>query len=107
MIIKNNKTVDPYQKMAMENVDSNKKNSAINNNAGANLAPKNDTVSLSEEAQLRAQASVNAMNAPDVRKEKVSALKEQVSNGTYAPNSMRTAKAMVSDMLTDKALYSA
>jgi len=99
--------MDPYQKMAMENVDSNKKNAAINNNTEANLAPKNDTVSLSEEAKLRAQASTNAMDAPDVRKEKVSALKEQVSNGTYTPNSMRTAKAMVSDMFADKALYNA
>ncbi len=105
MIIKNNSVIDPYQKASLDNIDTNKKNAAVENNSEANFTPKTDTISLSEEAKLRTQAYSDASNAPDVRAEKVARLKAEVSNGTYTPNSLRTAQAMVADMFTDKALY--
>ena len=105
MIIKNNNTIDSYQKVTTDSTNASKKSAAVNNNAEANLAPQNDTVNLSNEAKLRTQAYTDAMSAPDARAEKVAKLKEQVNSGTYTPNSMRTARAMVADMFTDKALY--
>ena len=104
MIIKNN-NLDPYQKVSTGAAEISKKNATVDGNTEANFVPKNDTVNLSEEAKLRTQAHTEAINTPDVRAEKVANLKEQVGNGTYTPNSMRTAKAMISDMFADKSLY--
>lgn len=104
MIIKNNNTINAYQKTSINNNIDTKK-SAANNNSATHLVPKSDTVSLSDEARLRTQAYSDASNAPDVRAEKVNQLKEQINNGTYTANSMRTAKAMVSDMVSTKSLY--
>lgn len=54
-------------------------------------APQTDTVSVSDEALLRTEAYRTAMNAPDMREDKVNSIKEQVDNGTYSINSRRIA----------------
>ena len=48
-------------------------------------ASRMDTVSVSEEA----------MNGPDVRQDKVDALKDRISNGTYQINSRQIAAGML------------
>ncbi len=103
MIIKNN-GMDPYKNASMENIERANRN---NNNQKANATQKapQDRVSLSDDAKLRTQAYSTAMNSPDVRSEKVSKLKNDVNNGSYTPNSMKTAKAMVDDMVSNKAMY--
>jgi negative regulator of flagellin synthesis FlgM len=53
--------------------------------------PQGDTVTVSEEAVLRTEAYHAAMNAPDIRRSKVDALKAQVENGTYSIDSRRVA----------------
>ncbi len=106
MIIKNN-GVDPYRQNAIDTMDSAKKTDQAQKNQGNRQAQvvKNDTVSLSDNAKLRTQAYSTAMSSPDTRSDKVAKLKEQVSNGTYTTNSLRTAKAMISDMLSGKDLF--
>lgn len=54
-----------------------------------------DTVSVSQEAQLLTEARRTAQNTPDVRAEKVEALRIQVSNGTYKPDSKLIAANLV------------
>ena len=66
--------------------------SAHTQNAGAS---RMDTVSVSEEAMLRTEAYRAAMNGPDVRQDKVDALKDRISNGTYQINSRQIAAGML------------
>ncbi len=71
------------------------------------LAPSmqsQDTVSLSEDAKYHTIAKTEALNASDVRAEKVARLKAMIANGTYEFNSMDTARAMVKDIFADREL---
>ena len=54
-------------------------------------------VSVSQEAQLLTEARRTAQNTPDVRAEKVEALRIQVSNGTYKPDSKLIAASLVNE----------
>ena len=54
-----------------------------------------DRVSVSPEAMVRTEAYKAANAAPDVRQEKVDALKEQVSSGTYKMDSRNIAKKLL------------
>lgn len=63
-----------------------------------------DTVSLSEDAKYHTIAKTEALNASDVRAEKVARLKSMIANGTYEFNSMDIAKAMVQDIFANKSL---
>ena len=54
-----------------------------------------DTVSVSQDALLLTEARRTAQNTPDVRAEKVAALRIQVSNGTYKPDSQLIAANLV------------
>ncbi len=52
-------------------------------------------VTISERAQLMNQASEVAHNAPDVRREKVDALKAQILGGTYKIDSETIAEKLL------------
>ncbi|MBO4368994.1 MAG: flagellar biosynthesis anti-sigma factor FlgM [Desulfovibrio sp.] len=54
-----------------------------------------DSVSVSQDARLLAEASKTAQNAPDIRQEKVEALRIQVQNGTYRPDSTLIAASLL------------
>lgn len=58
-------------------------------------APRGDTVSVSQDALLLTEALRAAQDAPDVRTEKVEALRIQVANGTYTPDSRLIAENLV------------
>ena len=58
-------------------------------------SPQGDTVTVSQDALLLTEARRTAQNAPDVRAEKVEALRTQVSNGTYKVDSNRIAASLV------------
>jgi negative regulator of flagellin synthesis FlgM len=68
-----------------------------NTKTGLQSAPRNvasplgDTVTVSEEALLRTEAYHAALNAPDVRQDKVAALKARVESGAYVIDSRRIA----------------
>jgi len=59
-----------------------------------------DRVVLSSEARLRGAALQTANEAPDVRREKVDRLKEQVKNGTYQPDLKKAAANLIRDDLS-------
>ena len=58
---------------------------------------RGDRVSLSNDARLRTQAFSAAQAAPDVRQERVDALKAQVDNGTYVVDSRKVAAKLLQE----------
>ncbi len=56
-----------------------------------------DVVTVSHDARLLAEASRAAQDAPDVRTDKVAALRIQVQNGTYKPDSRLIASALINE----------
>lgn len=56
-----------------------------------------DTVNVSHDALLLTAALRAAQNTPDVRAEKVEALRAQVATGAYKPNLERVALAIASE----------
>ncbi len=59
--------------------------------------PKGDSVKLSDDAKMMAQARGVASETPDVRAEKVAALREQVQNGTYKIDNERVAEGILKE----------
>ncbi len=54
-----------------------------------------DRVTLSDDARLVSLASRSAQEAPDVRADRVAALKAQVEAGTYQPDSKKIAEKLL------------
>lgn len=64
-----------------------------------NSSQSADRVVLSSEARLRGAALQTAKEAPDVRREKVDRLKQQVKDGTYQPDVKKAAANLIRDDL--------
>ncbi|QJB57369.1 flagellar biosynthesis anti-sigma factor FlgM [Pseudodesulfovibrio sp. zrk46] len=58
-----------------------------------------DRVVLSSEARLRGASLQTAKEAPDVRREKIERLKQQVKAGTYQPDVKKAAANLIRDDL--------
>ncbi|WP_352418279.1 flagellar biosynthesis anti-sigma factor FlgM [Proteiniborus sp.] len=67
-----------------------------------NKLAKNDELSLSSTAKDY-QFAMNAIkNVPDIRKEKVEAIKEQIRTGTYVIDAGKIAEKILTDINFDK-----
>lgn len=66
--------------------------------ASEQLAGPQDKVSVSFRSRLMAEASNAVATAPDVRQEKVLALKAQIANGTYAPDARDLAERLLGSL---------
>ena len=89
-----NNFLDPYGNTA--NLEKSGETRLKGRASGApSESSQGDTVSVSQEAQLLTEARRTAQNTPDVRAEKVEALRIQVSNGTYKPDSKLIAANLV------------
>jgi negative regulator of flagellin synthesis FlgM len=62
-------------------------------------AAKTDTVIISEAAKEIQEARAQLDEIPDVREDKVAALKEQIQNGTYQENAQETAGKLIREHL--------
>ena len=56
-----------------------------------------DSVSLSDEARALAAANKAVAAAPDVREDRIQALKAAIADGTYKVDSRKLARAMLED----------
>ena len=101
MDIKNTGQVDMYNRVRLERPEP--RVGSHPSSAHGAAATKTDTVSVSDEAVLRTEAYRTAMNAPDIREDKVNAIRDQIANGTYTVNAHRIAANMVGEELS---LYS-
>ncbi len=74
------------------------KNSDQGSQKGAQaIAPKGDSVQLSGDAKMMAEARGVASETSDVRTEKVAALRDQVQNGTYKIDNNRIAEGIIKE----------
>lgn len=69
--------------------------SAVQKNIGNNGA----SIEISEHAQLMKQASEIAKSTPDIRRDKVEALKKSIKDGTYHVENSLIADRLVDDHL--------
>lgn len=58
-------------------------------------APQGDRVSLSDGARLHGAAHAEVASAPEVRQEKVDALKERVTDGSYTVDTKTVARKLL------------
>lgn len=58
-------------------------------------AAKSDSITVSHDGKLLNLARAEAINAPEVRSEKIAALKSRLDDGSYQPDSKRIAMALV------------
>lgn len=65
--------------------------------ASVDVESKGDRVSFSEEGRLRTEAYKEAMNAPEVRKDKVAAIKAQIASGEYTIDTNKIAEGLLRD----------
>ena len=92
-----NNFLDPYGTASSldKSAEAKLKNRGSSTNAVTSEGSQGDTVSVSQDALLLTEARRTAQNTPDVRAEKVEALRTQVSNGTYTPDSKLIAANLV------------
>ena len=94
---KTNNFLDPYGTASSldKSSEARLKNRANSAASSTSEGSQGDTVSVSQDALLLTEARRTAQNTPDVRAEKVEALRIQVSNGTYKPDSKLIAANLV------------
>ena len=92
-----NNFLDPYGTASSldKSNEARLKNRATSATPATSEGSQGDTVSVSQDALLLTEARRTAQNTPDVRAEKVEALRTQVSNGTYTPDSKLIAANLV------------
>lgn len=94
MEIKNNLTpLDSYGRTKIGGTNAPERQRGAAQTAPA--AESGDRVTLSPEAKLRTEAYTAAMNAPDVRQDKINELKARVESGEYQPDSAAIAAKLL------------
>ncbi len=84
--------LDPYQAKLEKSESAKAKDSRRGTET---KGESGDRVSVSDEARLRTEAYRTALNAPEVRQEKVTALKAQVDAGEYQIDSQKVAEKLI------------
>lgn len=88
--------IDAY----VNQVQQNKKVEGPENQEQADKpAVKTDTVAISDTAKRIQEANAELKTIPDVREDKVAALRNQIEQGTYKPDSEEVAGALIKDAL--------
>lgn len=94
MNIRNTGQMDLYGQVRLERPETPRVGGRSPSAKGAS-ALRTDTVSVSDEAVLRTEAYRTAMNAPDVRQDRINQLRDQIANGTYSIDSRRIADRLL------------
>ncbi|GFM37790.1 flagellar biosynthesis anti-sigma factor FlgM [Desulfovibrio psychrotolerans] len=89
------KGLDPYQAQ-LDKADAAKARKAKSGESGKSAA-EGDRVSVSDEARLRTEAYRTALSTPDVRQEKVNAIKAKVDAGEYIVDSQKVAEKLIKE----------
>lgn len=91
------KLVDPYtQQVQKQNQDR----ASLHQQGVQSSQTTGDRVSVSPQARLFTEAYTAASNAPEVRQDKVNALKERIANGTYQVDSRKIAEKLLQNELS-------
>ncbi|NPB10049.1 MAG: flagellar biosynthesis anti-sigma factor FlgM [Thermodesulfobacteria bacterium] len=95
-----------YQRFAVQNTEQVKQSQNETAKSGAQVqerAQNRDRVELSSTAREMKKIESVLETTPDVRADKVKAIKEQIEAGTYKVDSKKVANAMLADLLKDLA----
>ncbi len=96
-----------YQRFAVQNTEQVKQAQNEVSRAGKQVPEqtrsRGDRVELSSTAREMKQIESVLKSTPDVRADKVKAIKEQIEAGTYQVDSKKVANAMLADLLKDLA----
>jgi negative regulator of flagellin synthesis FlgM len=92
--------VNPYERVGGVDAKQSGAVSGVGRVSGFPGSP-NETVDFSTESQAFVQAKSALARVPDVREEKVQALKAQIQSGSYRVDSARVAEKMAADALVD------
>ena len=87
------KELDPYR-VKLEKAELQKRRGAQSVESDSS---SNDRVSLSSEGRLRTEAWQSAMNAPDMREAKISAVRNQIADGSYVINTKNIAQRLLAE----------
>lgn len=85
----------PYVQSKVEKGESSEAPARVEKAKARSQASAGDRVSVSSDAKLVAEAARVAKESPDVRVDRVEALKAQVQSGNYSPNPRLIAQKMV------------
>ncbi len=91
--------LDPYATQRLQENQRTQQDQAVERQTNGADQQAGDKVALSPEARLLGAALNVANTTPEVRTEKVRALKEQVQNGTYKPDIKKAAANLIRDEL--------
>lgn len=95
------KLVNPYTQQVQKQQAENQQDVS----KAAQPSVTGDRVSVSSQAKLYTEAYSTALNASEIREDKVAALKAQVESGTYQADSKKIAeKLLQSDLLINQSL---
>ncbi len=99
------KIENPYQRFAVQNTEQVKQAQGeiqkSNRQALEGASNRGDRVELSQTAREMKKIESVLRTTPDVRAEKIKAIKEQIEAGTYEVDSKKIANAMLADMIKD------
>lgn len=89
--------VSPYSRTQVDKGDSASSSSRVERAKARvrSTSAEGDKVSVSSDALLVAEAAKAAEESPDVRVDRVEALRQQVQTGTYTPDSRKIAEKLV------------
>lgn len=91
-----NKLASSYQKKQVQSSDAQAIPQGQAQNSQATTLAKGDTVNVSSQAKLMTESYTTATADSGVRTDKVAALKEQISSGSYTVDSKEVAKKLLS-----------
>lgn len=95
--------VNPYEKMSgVGGADAGQSGAVSSVGKAANVAAsQNVTVDFSNQSQVFVQAKNALAQLPEIREDKVKALKAQIEGGTYRVDGARLADKMLTEALVD------
>ena len=92
--------IDAYDSARLDKATTAEANSkARRTRKDAQESSRGDVVNFSDDARLRTEAYSSAMSSPDVRKEKVEAIKAQIAAGEYKIDPQKIASKVVQEDL--------
>ncbi|NBV49938.1 flagellar biosynthesis anti-sigma factor FlgM [bacterium] len=97
MKVSNQIPVNPQSVEKTKDSGAAAKSSSVKNTAATSTELGGASVEISEHAQLMKQASEIAKSTPDIRWDKVNALKQSIKNGTYQVESSKVADRLVDE----------
>ena len=91
--------LEAYDPARLEKSETENATRGRRSRAGSSEGARGDKVNFSDDARLRTEAYSSAVSAPDVRRDKIEAIKAQIAAGEYKVDTQKIAAKVVQDDL--------